>query len=96
MAYTQTLIKRERVGDGNIRELWSWSGAAVTTGSLVPDTTDAEGIGLIKTIDDFSITDQTTPGGVTTVYNTAASRAALTLVFTANDVGIATIIGSSI
>lgn len=94
MAFSSTLLKRERVGNGNICEVYSWNGAAVTTGDITPDTTDAEGLGLIKTIDDFSVTDDA--NAVRAEYNTPTSRAALTLTFTSNDTGNATIIGKSV
>ncbi len=89
MAFTKTLVARYPLGNGSIREVYTWDGAGVTTGVVAPDTTDAEGIGKIKEIDMVSATNDVT----STVVALNAARSEATLTFTAADTGHVTIEG---
>ncbi len=94
MAFSSTLIKRETFS-GKIMELWSWDAASVTTGTITPDTTDAEGIGLIKSVDMCSTTATTTDAGVVLTYTSNVSRPTVTVTCTSNSVGVITLVGNA-
>jgi hypothetical protein len=95
MAFTSTLIKREVTGGGKIMEMWSWDATGVTTGTITPDTTDALGIGKIKSIERFTSTVTSTDAALVLTYTNNIARAAGTITCTANSVGVATIEGSA-
>lgn len=92
MAYSEALLSRKRAGDGLILESYSFNGSGVTTsGSQTPDTTDVEGIGVIKRIDSVN----TDPGATGCFVTIAATRATYTLTFGSGDTGFYTVLGSA-
>lgn len=95
MAFTSTLIKREVAGGGKIMELWEWNSSGVTTGLITPDTTDALGIGVIKSIDRFSSTVTSSDAALVLTYSNNVSRAQARITCTNNSVGVATIEGTA-
>ncbi|MBP9694610.1 MAG: hypothetical protein KBE16_07885 [Alphaproteobacteria bacterium] len=94
MSFSSTLIKRETFS-GKIMELWSWNAAAVTTGTITPDTSDDDGIGLIKSIDMCPTTATSTDAAVVTTYTSNVSRPTVTVTCTANSVGVITLVGNA-
>lgn len=93
MAFSSTLVKREPFANGMIKEVWSWSAASVTTGTVTPSTTDREGIGLMKSVDMVSSTVTSTDAALVLTYTNNVSRAAVTVTCASNSTGVATIIG---
>lgn len=91
MAFSSTVLERYITGKGMLREIHSWNGAGVTTGTITPSSTDPEGIGKIVQIDTQSVTDNTT--AVRAEYTTG--RAGVELTFTSGDTGNLTIEGKA-
>lgn len=94
MAFSSTLIKREPFG-GKVMEVWSWSAASVTTGTVTPDSTDALGIGEIKCIDGMMSSVTSTDAGLVLTYTNNVARAAITVTCTSNSSGILTLFGNA-
>lgn len=95
MAFSKTLLERYGVGQGRIREIYSWNGAGVTTsGNIAPDTTDDANLGTIDTIDMVSVSDDTSTNTAKWEY-TSPARQGITLTFTSDDVGHVIIEGKS-
>lgn len=95
MAFTSTLLNRYPCGEGLIREVWSWSAASVTTGTITPDTTDALGIGEIKQIDSCSSTVTSTDAALVLTYTNNVARAAITVTCTSDSTGVITLDGKA-
>jgi hypothetical protein len=91
MAFTSELVERKEIFKGIVLEKWSWDGAAVTSGTISPDSTDAEGYGIIRNIFIAAPTDDV--AAVRAEYNNNVLSTSVTLTFTANDTGTLTIIG---
>ena len=87
MAFSSTLIKRWNDGEGNIYEGYTFDGDSVTTGTITPQTSDDEGIGLIKEIDEWGGTDDDTAGGLSVTFASNLARSAAVLTFTSGDTG---------
>lgn len=95
MAFTSTLIKREPLNNGKIQELWLWLATAVTTGTITPDTTDAQKIGLIKSIDGTTSTVTTTDAALVLTYTDNVARAAITVTCASGSTGVITLWGNA-
>lgn len=87
MAFSSTLVKKEQLDGGEIREEWSWNGAGVTTGTITADTTTTPKMVKIK---DWSVDNNNNNN---TAINTGDKTIQLT--FTANDTGRVIIRGSA-
>lgn len=95
MAFTSSLIKREPLNNGKIQELWLWTATAVTTGTVTPDSTDAQGIGEIKSIDGVTSTVTSTDAALVLTYSDNISRGTVTVTCTAASTGVLTLWGNA-
>lgn len=94
MAFVQSSpLVRKEIAKGVVAEQYTWVATAVTTGTIAPDTTDSQNYGQIVRILGYSITDTTTPGGATVVYDNNQQPSALTVACTSGDAGSVTIWG---
>lgn len=95
MAFTSTLIKREPLNNGKIQEVWLWLATAVTTGTVTPDSTDAQGIGKVKSIDGCTSTVTSTDAALVLTYTDNVARAAITVTCSSGNTGVLTLWGNA-
>lgn len=93
MAFSSTLILRKEIAKGVVLEKWTWDGASVTTGTITPDTTDADNYGIIRNIILVGEPSNNADHATYVDFNNDLLSATFDLTFTSNDTGSVSFLG---